>query len=145
MGVTNGVIYSRGSTNGANTVKSYNRFGSRNSVTIVPELMGEMDRIDDEEYMQTLAISVTAGTGILVSGVAGFSIEVDNYSVVASGASTVKFMSGSTDITGTMSFGANGGISVNNDNGPVIKTAVGENLSIVTTSSVAGHLGYRFV
>lgn len=148
MGVTNGVIYSRGSVNGANTVKSYNSVGnsvnSKNSVTIAPKLMGTMYPVS-EGYAQPKAISVASGTTVLVSGVTGLSIEVDNYSVVASGATTIKFRSGSTDITGTMSFVANGGISVNNDNGPLLKTAVGENLSIVTTNNVGGHLNYRFV
>ena len=148
MGVTNGVIYSKGSVNGANTVKSYNSVGnsinSKNSTTIVPELMGAMYPVS-EGYAQQKAIVAASGTTILVSGAPGLSIEVDNYSIVAAGAATVKFMSGATDITGTMSFVANGGISVNNDNGPLLKTAIGENLSIVTTNNIGGHLNYRFV
>ena len=144
MGVTNGVIYSRSSTNGANTVKAYNSFGAKNIATINPKLMGPMYPID-EGYRESKAVSVSAGTTVLVSGVAGKSIEVDNYTIVGSGASVVRFLSGSTNITGTMMVAANGNISANTDNGFLFKTAVAENLSITTTNNVGGHLSYRFV
>lgn len=140
----NGVIYSSGTSNGINTVKSYNRFGSRNSVTISAEEMGPMYPID-EGHRFPLSIATTGGTTVLVSGVTGRSIEVDNYTVVASGATGVRFLSGSTNITGPMSLAANGSVSANTDNGYLMKTASGESLSIASTSTVSGHLSYRIV
>lgn len=139
----NGPIYSRGTASGINTVKSYNSLGSRNSQTISAKSMGKIYTPDEgDRYFQTIA--VTSGSTILVSGVTGYSIEVDNYTFVASGAVSVKFLSGSTDLTGFMPIAGSGGISANADSA-VFKTASGEALVINTTNSVSGHLAYRLV
>lgn len=137
-----GLIYSRGSSNGANTVKSYNRFGSKNSVAIDAKSMGYMAS-PDEGYRESIKVSVTSGTTVLVSGVSNKKIEVDTYSLAASGACAVKFLSASTDITGPLTLAANGTI-VNTD--ASIKTGIGEALSInLSASAVGGHLSYRLV
>ncbi len=70
-------------------------------------------------------------------------IEVDTYSLAASGACAVKFLSASTDITGSLTLAANGTI-VNTD--ASIKTGIGEALSInLSASAVGGHLSYRLI
>lgn len=140
----NGPIYSRGTANGTDTVKSYNSRGSRNSTAIVAEQVGYMYPFD-EGHRESKVIASTGGTTIVVSGATGLSIEVDNYTVAASGATGVRFLSGSTNITGPMSLSANGSVSATAGNGYLMKTAVGENLSIVSTSTVSGHLSYRMV
>lgn len=85
-----------------------------------------------------------AGTTTIVGAVAGKRVKVTGYVVVMGGAGTVKFVSGSTDITGTMSFGANGGVSVGGTEfSPAFETGVGEALKIVTTGAAGnGHLSY---
>ncbi len=139
-----GPIYSRGATNGANTVKSYNRFGYTNSKTISAN-QANLQSIKPEikSDLFSVVIATTGGTSVIVSGVPNFCISVDNYTVVASGASSIKFLSGSNDITGNMSIGANGGVATNG--GQVVKTNVNESLSIAATGSVAGHLSYRLI
>jgi hypothetical protein len=139
----NGPIYSRGATSGINTVKSYNSLGSRNSQTISAESMGKL-YTQDEGGKQFKSIAVSSGTTTLVSAVTGYSIEVDNYTFVASGAGSVKFLSGSTDLTGSMPIAGSGGISANSDSA-TFRTASGEALVINTTNSVSGHLSYRLV
>ena len=137
-----GPIYSRGTTNGANTVKSYNRFGSKNSKTIDAKSMGYMASLD-EGYRESIKVSVAAGTTVLVSGVNNKIIEVDSYSLAASGACSVKFLSAANDVTGSMALAANGTI-VNTDSS--IKTGIGEALSInLSASAVGGHLSYRLI
>lgn len=137
-----GPIYSRGSENGANTVKSYNRFGSNNLVTIAAGSMNYMAS-PDEGYRESISISVASGTTVLVSGISNKIIEIDSYTIDASGSCAVKFLSDSTDITGPMTLGANGTIS---NASAFIKTGIGEALSInLSASTVTGHLAYRLI
>lgn len=83
-----------------------------------------------------------AGTDALVAATTG-KIRVTSYAVVLGGAGTVKFQSASTDITGAMSFAANGGISIANSDQPVMETAANAALNIVTTGAAGkGHLSY---
>lgn len=138
----NGPVYSRGATSGINTVKSYNSFGSRNSQTIAAESMSRI--YDYENPTEFSVISSTGGNSTLVSGVPNYSIEVESYVLVSSGSSSIKFLSDSTDITGTMQVAANGSISANSKDG-LIKTGSGEALVLNSTSAVAGHISYRLV
>lgn len=87
------------------------------------------------------AISVGAGTTVLVAGVAGKRIKVYSYAVVADSAGTCKFSDG-TDLTGAMSFAANGGISCAPGEDPWLVAASGNDLSIVCTAGTKGHLSY---
>lgn len=138
----NGPIYSRGASSGINTVKSYNRFGSKNSQTISAKSMGGM-YTEDEGGRQYKSISLTTGTTVVVSGVQGYSIEVDDYTFVASGSTTLTVLSGATTIAGPVNLGANS--TLYGQDKP-LKTASGEGLSInLSGSYVGGHLKYRLV
>lgn len=98
----------------------------------------------DPEGEFSASISSTGGNLTVVSGIEGKSIVVDSYVVVSSGATSVKFLSNSTDLTGSMQVAANGGISANSAGG-MIRTASGEALVLNSTSVVAGHISYRLV
>lgn len=138
----NGPIYSRGASSGINTVKSYTSFGSRNSQTIAAKSMGKM-YTEDEGGRQFKSISLTTGTTVVVSGVTGYSIEVDDYTFVASGATALTILSGSTTIAGPINLGANS--TLYGQDKP-LKAASGEALSInLSGSYVGGHLKYRLV
>ena len=83
------------------------------------------------------------GTRTLVAGVAGKRIKVYSYLVVATAAGTVKFLNtGAADLTGTMSFAANGGASAPSGEDPWFSTAVGASLDIATSAATEGHLAY---
>lgn len=87
-----------------------------------------------------------AGTDNLVGARAGKRIKVTNYVVVMGGAGTLQFTSDANAITGAMSFGANGGVSVGGTEfSPAFQTGVGEALNMVTTSAAGnGHIAYFF-
>lgn len=85
-----------------------------------------------------------AGTDTLVSAVANHRIKVVGYVVVMGSAGTVTFKSGTTALTGAMSFAANGGASsAGTENFPVFATGTNEALNITSTGAAAqGHLSY---
>ena len=84
-------------------------------------------------------------TGVIVSAIAGRAIEVVDYTVVAEKASTVEFLSNNTPLVSGIHFAANGGASVNSNEG-VMVTSAGESLQVSTSSGVlGGHLSYRLV
>lgn len=87
-------------------------------------------------------VSVTSGTSTIVAAVTGKKIKVYSYALVCTGASTAKWQSNTTDLSGAMSFAANGGISCGPGTGPYFSTAAGEALKLVTTNAVEGHVGY---
>lgn len=90
------------------------------------------------------AISVSSGTTELVPAQDDNQrIKVCSYAVVAAASATVKFSDGS-DLTGPMSFAANGGISAAGQaSSPWFATDGGAALSIVTTGgNVDGHFSY---
>jgi len=95
----------------------------------------------DRSY--SVSIAATGGNTTVVSAIVGRSIVVDSYVVVASGSSSLRFLSNSTGLTGTMMISGSGGISTSSNN--LFNTASGEALIVNTTSSVAGHLTYRLV
>lgn len=86
----------------------------------------------------------SAGTSTLVAAVANQSIKVVSYVIVFSGAATAIFKSGTTALSGEMSFGANGGVSsIGTNDLPILSTSVGEALNITTTTTPAkGHMNY---
>ena len=84
-------------------------------------------------------------SGIIVSAIAGRAIEVVDYTVVAEKATTVEFLSNTTPLVSGVNFAANGGASVNSNDG-VMVTSAGESLQVSTSSGVlGGHLSYRLV
>lgn len=96
------------------------------------------------ERSYSASIAATGGNTTVVSAVTGLSVVVDSYVVVASGASSIKFLSGSTDITGAMLVSGSGGISASSESG-MIRTSSGEALVLNSTSAVAGHISYRLI
>ena len=90
-------------------------------------------------------ISVGAATDTLVAGVPGRAVEVLGYTLITDSETQVVWKSGSTNISGTMTFAANAGATVN-DNEPVFRTNIGEGLAISNSAgNVNGHLTYRIV
>ena len=91
-----------------------------------------------------------SGDTTLVTGIAGRCIKVMQYTIVAGGAVTVTFKSGSTALTGGMPFAQNGGAAV--AHGPIdrgiphglFKTAPGADLKINLSDAVqvGGHMAY---
>lgn len=102
----------------------------------------------DEVRFAPIGLNVAGGsnaTGIIVSSIAGRSIEVVDYTIVTEKATTVQFLSSDTPIVSGVHFAANGGASVSSEGG-VMTTSLGESLKISTSSGVlGGHLSYRVV
>ena len=92
------------------------------------------------------SISVTAGTTELVAAQAteNLRIKVCSYVLVCDAAATAKFTDSDTDLTGAMSFAANGGIAASGQaSSPWFATGANEPLKIVTTGgAVRGHYSY---
>ena len=92
--------------------------------------------------LHSIPIAVSSGTTELVAAQEGKVISVVSYVVVTATAGTVQFSDGA-DLTGAMSFGANGGVAANGQaSSPWFWTAEGSALSIVTSVAAAGHLTY---
>lgn len=86
-----------------------------------------------------------AGDNIIVAGVTALKIKVVNYLLVADGAVTARWKSGSTSISGAMSFAANGGAMASATPGSwLIETALGQNLHLNLGGAIGvrGHLCY---
>lgn len=102
--------------------------------------------------MPFATISTSAsGDTTLVAAQPGRKIRVVSYTVIAAGAVSVKFKSGSTDITGAMALAANGGAAPSGAGlapsgfAGLFETASGEALVINLSAAVAvgGHLTYQ--
>lgn len=84
-------------------------------------------------------------TALVAAPANGQAIYVVSYVVVAAGAVTVKFQSGNTDITGTMSLAANGGlVCAGRPESPVLKCGANAALNINAGGAVqlSGHFSY---
>ena len=145
MPVTSGCIYSRGPALGTTKVKSYNVFAALNGgITIDAKLMGN-NYICDEGDDQYLAINCTGGNIPIISGTPGRKIEVHNFIIASTGATSVSFMSSTgTIISGPINLAANGQVSLD---GNSMDTNVGEGLNINSTANitVTGSLAYRLI
>lgn len=88
-----------------------------------------------------------AATGDLVAAVTGKSIVVLNYLIVAAGAVSVNFESGTTDISGVMSMITGTPLAASDSEFGVLATAAGEKLAITLSGAVqvSGHLTYVVV
>lgn len=93
------------------------------------------------------SISVAgSGNNTLVSGVAGHVYQVVNYVIVAAGAVNVKWISGTTDISGVMNLAANGGASASGERlAPLMETIAGDALILNLSGAiqVSGHMNYN--
>ncbi len=86
----------------------------------------------------------TAATNVIIAAVAAKKLRI--LSLVVScggGANSINWESGTTDISGVMSFADDGGYSMAHDMG-ILQTAVGEAFSLTQTAAtvVSGHLTY---
>jgi hypothetical protein len=123
-----------------------------NSTGVFSSLSSDLSRaaVPAEEYRHSVdpsfgSISVGAASGTIVAGVTDREIEVLSYTLVADSATEVRWKSGSNNLSGGMSFAANGGASAN-DNEPMLRTNVGEDLILVNSAgNLEGHLTYRIV
>lgn len=84
---------------------------------------------------------------LIVAAVPGRKIEVLGYTLVAAGAVNVKWRSAVNDLTGPMSFAANGGIAIAATDKAIMKANLGEALQINLSGAVgvAGRVTYREV
>lgn len=138
-----GPIYSRGDSLGINTVKAYNSLAGKTTGTLVAGQAGYIF-IKREGSNQSVSVINTTGTAVLVSGVPGYQIEVNFYTLSASTAAPIKFLSGSTDITGLINIGNSGSITSQSEQG-ILRTNKGESLSLNTTGTINGNISYRLV
>lgn len=127
-------IYSPSGVNRISSVNTYGVVKNRASLQVV-----QSDYAPVRSYGAQVAS--TGGNYTAVAAIAGRSIVVDNYVIVASGASSIKFLSNSTDLTGSMMIGGSGDISSNS----TLMTAQGQALVINSSSAIAGNLTYRIV
>lgn len=92
-------------------------------------------------------VATASGATAVVAAVTAKKIKVLGYVFVAAGAVAVKFQSATTDITGVMTIGSNGGVAasaVAPAGGHLLETAAGEALNINLSDAVVvgGHLSY---
>jgi len=89
----------------------------------------------------------TAATNELVAAVTGKKIVVLNYAIVATAAVGVNFESATTDISGVMQLGANGGIAHTDNEFGLFETAAGAALAMTSDAAVqvSGYLTYVVV
>ena len=90
--------------------------------------------------------TASSGDTSLVAATTGKKVKVVGFFLIASGAVSVKLRSGTTDLTGAMAVGANGGLVV--QGGPagehVIETAAGSalNINLSAATQVSGAVRY---
>ncbi|MDX1407418.1 MAG: hypothetical protein R3330_04775 [Saprospiraceae bacterium] len=86
----------------------------------------------------------TADTHELVAAVAGRKIKVTAVHLGAASAQTVKFQSGTTDLTGVFAMAANGNLDIE---GTSLVTAAGEALNMVLSQAVqtGGWIEYELI
>lgn len=101
--------------------------------------------------MPTVKIdAASSGDNTLVAADTNRRIRVTQYTLIASAAVSVKWKSGSTDLSGAMALPANGGISATSPNdgdgrpAALIETAANEALVLNLSGAVqvSGHLTY---
>jgi hypothetical protein len=90
--------------------------------------------------------ATTSGDTQIVPAVSGKRIRVIAYAVIANATVSIKFRSGTTDITGSMRVVQGGGIAHAYDGG-LFETAVGQalNINLSTNATVGGYVVYREV
>ena len=90
--------------------------------------------------------ATNSGNTQVVGAVSGKRIRVIAYAVIANATVSIKFQSGTTDITGSMRVVEGGGIAHAYDGG-LFQTAVGQalNINLSTNATVGGYVVYREV
>jgi hypothetical protein len=99
-------------------------------------------RIAGVDYTPKFAVisATTAGDTLIVAAVTGKKLRVLDYVITDGAAVTMKFRSGTTDITGPLTKGAAPGFSANGH----FETAAGAilNINLSTNATVGGHIVY---
>ena len=110
-------------------------FASKNGLVtnITPPVLDSIDvqsqyiyNYDNPKYEDILASS---GSPTVVAAIPGRSIRLINYTLLTPLTQTVKWQSGTTDVSGAMSLDANGGIAQNSEDG-LLQTQPGEALRL---------------
>ena len=85
----------------------------------------------------------TAATNDVIAAVTGKKIIVTSLVLVCAAANSVNWEDGTTDISGVMSFAANGGYSLSGSR--LLETTAGATLALTQTGAtvVSGHLTYH--
>lgn len=83
---------------------------------------------------QSINIS-TSGANAIVTGSAALVGRIYKIWIVTSGANTLKFQDGSTDLDGPVSMLSNGSITLNNDGTPWFQSSPGNSININTTGA----------
>ena len=96
--------------------------------------------------LYALINATSFGDTQIVPAVSGKRIRVIAYAVIANATVSIKFRSGTTDITGSMRIVEGGGIAHAYDGG-LFETAVGQalNINLSTNATVGGYVVYREV
>ena len=91
--------------------------------------------------------AATVGANLLVAAATGKIIRVVGFALVSAAANTVTMQSGSTALTGAMSFAANGGVSAPQSTAGLFQTTAGAalNMSLGSAGQVSGWLVYQLV
>jgi hypothetical protein len=102
--------------------------------------------IDANVNAQVAFVNATAaGNTQLVAAQAGLRIAVLAAAIVASGAVSVNLQSGTTAITATWAFAANGGLVLPKTGMPWAVTAAGQALNVNLSAAVVGGVGVHVV
>lgn len=98
-------------------------------------------------HVTTFANPNSLGSNTGIAAVAGSAIRILGVAVVATGASTVQFLSNATAISATFPLGANGGFVLPFNEHGWCQTAVGEafNISLGTATAVGVQISYILV
>ena len=109
-------------------------------------ISGQPVRTRPDDVLYAAVSASSAGDTTVVPAVSGKRIRVVAFALVAAGTVTVKFRSGSTDITGGMRLVEAGGVAHAFDGG-LFQTAVGQALVINLSAGqpVGGYVVYREV
>lgn len=91
------------------------------------------------------ATPASSGANQLVAAATGAKYRVLQVAVVATTAVSVKFQSGTTDITGTFPLGANGGVVLPYNEHGWFETAAGEALNINLSGAVSTGVQIQYI
>lgn len=119
----------------------------RHTVNLATLTLEQNDYLVDKPYSESINVVAPTGGGsavtVVVSGVTGRRIVVDNYLLSPSGACTAKFVSSTGNyLTGTLTLTGSGNLTGEDAN---LTSGIGENFGIYSDGNIGGHITYRIV